>query len=353
MSRLNELKLFDTALPELSNINGVSGHEGEVRKAIRERVAPFCDEVFTDTMGNLYAHKKKEGRPRVALTAHMDEVGMIVRRIRDDGELEYAQAGLDPRVLPARRVTVGRDVPGVIGMKAIHLQSDEEYENAPKHKELTVDIGAKDKADAEKYVKIGDPICFTTKFEEFGDGLMTGKALDDRVGCAAVIELLKEDYDFDLYAAFTVQEEAGIRGAELVADHVLPDIVINFEGTTANDIPSAKGHDRVCEVGRGPALTFMDRGTVVLPRVFDALRRAAKENGIPFQLRRGVNGRTDMGAVHRDLAGCLACGISVPCRYIHSANSVASQEDMKNMILLADAFLKGNYIDEILEDKPQ
>lgn len=353
MSRLNELKLFDTALPELSNINGVSGHEGEVRKAIRERVAPLCDEVFTDTMGNLYAHKKREGRPRVVLTAHMDEVGMIVRRIRDDGELEYAQAGLDPRVLPSRRVTVGKDVPGVIGIKPIHLQSDEEYESAVPHKDLTVDIGAKDKADAEKYVKIGDPICFVTKFEELGEGFMTGKALDDRIGCAAVMELMKEDYDFDLYAAFTVQEEAGVRGAHLVADHVQPALVINFEGTTANDMPDAKGHEQVCEVGRGPALTFMDRGTVVLPRVFDALRKAAKENGVPFQLRRGVNGMTDMGRIHRDLAGCLACGISVPCRYIHSPSSVASQEDFKNMILLADAFLKGNYIDEILEDKPQ
>lgn len=353
MSRLNELTLFDTALPELSALRGVSGNEGEVRRYIKERMLPLCDEVFTDTMGNLYAHKKREGRPRIALTAHMDEVGMMVRRIRDDGELEYAQAGLDPRVLPGRRVVVGKDVPGIIGVKPIHLQSDEEYETAIPHRELTVDIGAKDKADAEKYVKIGDPICFVTPFEELGEGLMTGKALDDRIGCAVIMELMKNDYDFDIFAAFTVQEEAGVRGSELVADHTNPALVINFEGTTANDMPDSKGHEQVCEVGRGPALTFMDRGTVVLPRVFDALRQAALDNGVPFQLRRGTNGMTDMGRIHRDLAGCLACGISVPCRYIHSASGVASFEDFKNAAKLADAFLSGKYIDEILEDEQQ
>lgn len=350
MSRLKELKLRDTYLPELSDIRGVSGDEGRVRKFIREKVEPLCDEVFTDTMGNLYAHKKKEGRPVIALTAHMDEVGMMIWRIRDDGELEYAQAGLDARVMPGRRVAIGESgVPGVIGTKPIHLQSDEEYENAVPHKELTIDIGAKDKDDAAKYVKVGDYACFTTRFSEFGEGLMTGKALDDRVGCAALIELLRGDYDYDIYAAFTVQEEAGVRGAHLVADRVHPALVINFEGTTANDMPEAKGHEVVTSVGGGPALTVMDRGTIVNAALFEALRDTAKRAGIPFQLRRGALGRTDIGEIHLDLAGCLAGGISVPCRYIHSANSVASTEDFLNAIRLADAFLSDKILDEVLK----
>ena len=349
MSRLNELKLSDTRLKELSELPGVSGDEGRVRKYIREALAPYCGEILTDTMGNLFAHKKKEGRPAAALTAHMDEVGLLITKIRDDGELEYAPSGIDCRVMPGRRVAVGKDAaPGVVGTKPIHLQSDEEYESSVKHKDLTIDIGAKDADDAKKYVSVGDYAWFTTRFTELGDGLMAGKALDDRVGCAAVIELMKEDYDLDLWACFTVQEEAGVRGANLVADRVHPALVLNFEGTTANDMPDAKGHEIVTAVGKGPALTFMDRGTVVLPQVFDGLRNAAKRSGVPFQLRRGTNGMTDIGRIHYDVGGCLAGGISVPVRYIHSAVSVASQEDFLNTIRLADAFLSAE-IHEVLK----
>lgn len=340
MSRLNDLKLFDTCLPELSELRGASGDEGAVRRFIKEKVKPLCGEVFTDTMGNLYAHKQKEGRPRVLLTAHMDEVAMLITKIRDDGELEYDYAGIDCRVMPGRRVVIGENaVMGVIGTKPIHLQSEEEYASSVKHKDLTIDIGAKDKEDAAKYVSVGDYACFTTKFEEFGEGLFTGKALDDRVGCAVLIELLKGDYDLDLFAAFTVQEEAGVRGANLAADHVHPQLALNFEGTTANDMPEAKGHETVTKVGFGPALTFMDRGTIVPARVFDALKNAANKAGIPYQLRCGTNGMTDIGRIHTDVGGCLSGGISVPCRYIHSAQSVASQEDLLNTIRLADSFL--------------
>ncbi len=349
MSRLNELALRDTLLPELSDLRAVSGNEGPVRRFLKEKLAAYCGEVKTDTMGSLYMHKRKEGAPVIALTAHMDEVGMLISKIRDDGELEYQPAGLDCRVMPGRRVLIGADgIPGVIGTKPIHLQSEDDYASSVKHRDLTIDIGAKDKADAEKYVSVGDYACFTTKFEEFGRGLFTGKALDDRVGCTVLSELIKEEYDCDLWFCFTVQEEVGLRGANLIADHVHPDLVLNFEGTTANDMPEAKGHQSVTRVGRGPAITFMDGGTVVAPKVFDALRETAKAHGIPFQLRCGVNGRTDIGRIHTDLGGCLAGGISLPCRYIHSAQSVASWEDLHNMILLADAFLKDKKYNEVL-----
>lgn len=350
MSRLNEITLKDTWLKELSELRGVSGDEGAVRRFIREKVTPLCDEVHTDTMGNLYARKKKEGAPVIALTAHMDEVGMMIKRIRDDGELEYTCRGLDPRVMPGRRVAVGRDaVPGVIGTKPIHLQSDEEYEAGVPHKDLTIDIGAKDKEDAEKYVKIGDYVCFSTPFEELGEGFFTGKALDDRVGCAVLMALLTQDYDCDLHAVFTVQEEVGLRGANLVADHIKPALVLNFEGTTANDMPEVKGHETVTTVGKGPAITFMDRGTIVDAGLFDALRETAKARRIPFQLRKGTSGGTDIGRIHIDAGGCRAGGISLPCRYIHSAQSVALWEDMKDMILLADAFLRDKKYCEVVE----
>ncbi len=342
-------RLNETALEQLSNLNGVSGDEGRVRRFIREAVASCGGDIRTDTMGNLYVHKKKTGRPVVMVCAHMDEVGLLITNIRDDGELEYAPCGIDPRVMPGRRVVVGKDaIPGVVGSKAIHCQTKEAFAKSIPHKELTIDIGAKDKADAEKYVSIGDYAAFTTRFSLFGDGLMMGKALDDRVGCAAVIELLKDDYDCDFYGVFTVQEEVGTRGAMIAAYNVKPDVCLVMEGTTANDMPDSKGHQWVTRVGKGPAISFMDRGTMVRPQMFDALRSAAKAAGIPFQLRQGANGGTDAGAIHKAVGGCFAGGISVPCRYIHSATSVASIFDFENAIALADAFLSDKKFLEVL-----
>ncbi len=342
-------RLNETCLEALSNLHGVSGDEGAVRKYIKEAVACCGGDIRTDTMGNLYVHKKKEGKPVVMVCAHMDEVGLLVTKIRDDGELEYSPCGIDPRVMPGRRVEIGKDnVAGVIGSKAIHRQSADEFKKSIKHSALTIDIGAKDKADAEKYVHVGDYACFTTTFSEFGEGLMMGKALDDRVGCAAIIELLKNDYECDFYGVFTVQEEVGTRGATIAAYNVKPDICIVMEGTTANDMPDTKGHQCVTRVGKGPAISFMDRGTVVRPQMFDAMRSAAKEAGIVYQLRQGANGGTDAGAVHKAVGGCFAGGISVPCRYIHSATSVASVSDFENAVALADAFLAQQKFLEVL-----
>jgi len=337
-------------LRELSNLCGVSGDEGDVRRFIKKLVEPLADEVFTDTMGNLYARKRgKEGAPVVAFCAHMDEVGMLITKILENGELKYHCAGLDPRIMPGRRVVVGHNkVPGVIGSKAIHLQSDEEFEHSFKHKELTIDVGAKDKADAEKYIEIGDYACFATEFCEFGEGLVSGKALDDRVGCAILIELLKDNYDCDFYAVFTVQEECGLRGASVVADNIHPALAVILEGTTANDMPEVKGHQSVTRVGFGPALTFMDRGVMVRPQMLDALRSAANEAGINYQLRQGTKGGTDIDMIHKAVGGCIGGGISVPCRYIHSASSVAAKTDIESAYRLSHAFLSTKKYMEVL-----
>ena len=333
-------------LETLCNLHGVSGQEGPVRKYIKEGIASYTSDIKVDAMGNLYAHKPGKG-PRIMLAAHMDEVGMLVSYIRDDGLLCYAQSGIDSRVNVSKRVIVGKDVPGVIGAKAIHLQTAEEFKRALPHDELFVDIGAKDKADAEKYVKPGDPICFDTTFMRLGDGMMRSKALDDRVGCAIIMELLKNTYDCDLYAAFTVQEEVGLRGAKAAAYNVAPELALILEGTTANDMPEVE-HGFVTKVGEGPAISFMDRGTMVRPAMFNALKEAAEQNSIPYQLRRGTTGGTDAGAIHKALEGCFAGGISVPCRYIHSANSMASIEDFNYAYRLADAFLKNKKYEEAL-----
>ncbi len=335
-------------LEELTNIYGVSGDEGRVRKYIKGVLDGMGLPHRTDTMGNLIVHKEGPGR-RVMVCAHMDEVGMIVHGILDNGLIAYSQAGLDPRVVVSKRVVIGRDdVEGVIGAKAIHLQSRAEFARALPHDELFIDIGAKDKDDAKKYVKLGDRVCFTTKFERIGEDTVKAKALDDRVGCAILLELLAKEYACDFWGVFTVQEEVGLRGAKAAVATARPDVALVLEGTTANDMPKAKEHEHVTRMGCGPAITFMDTGTVTRPKMFRALRETAKEAGIPYQIRQGNRGGTDGGAINKALDGCVVGGISVPCRYIHSPASLASVRDIENALKLADAFLSKNKFDEVL-----
>ncbi|MDO4568345.1 MAG: M42 family metallopeptidase [Clostridia bacterium] len=335
-------------LKELTELNGVSGNEGAVRKYIKEYAAAYSDEIWNDSMGNLFVHKKGDGR-RIMVCAHMDEVGMMVRGIRDDGLLAYSAAGIDPRVLCGRRVVVGAErVPGVIGTKAIHLQSKSEFTAAYKHKQLYIDIGAKDKADAERSVKLGDYVAFATEFEEFGEGLMKAKALDDRVGCCIAMELLKHDYECDFYAVFTVQEELGLRGARSAAYAVKPELALILEGTTANDTAKTEGHQWVTRVGKGAALSFMDGGTITRPQMLDELKRCADDNGIKWQLRQGNRGGTDAGAIHKAIGGIVTGGISLPCRYIHSPASVASIDDFECCYKLADRFLAEKRYEKVL-----
>jgi len=334
-------------LERLSNALGVSGHEGAVRSLIREAASPF-GETFTDTMGNLYAHKAGKG-PKIMVCAHMDEVGMLVKGVHESGVLAYDSAGIDARALVSKRVAVGPDrIPGVIGAKAIHLQTKEEFAKALKHKDLYIDIGAKNKEDALNYVKIGDAVGFTTRFSAFGDGLMKGKALDDRLGCAALLELLKRGYACDFYAVFTVQEEVGLRGARVAANRIAPDLALVLEATTANDMPDAEGHECVTHLGDGPAISFMDRGTVVKAPMLRALTAVAEKAGIPYQLRRGTRGGNDAAVIHRAGAGAVTGSVSVPCRYIHSPVSVASFSDFENTVVLVDAFLGMEKFREVL-----
>lgn len=335
-------------LKALSELYGVSGNEARVRAYLRKEAGPFADEMFVDPVGNLYVHKRGEG-PRVMLAAHMDEVGMIVRDITEAGTLLYDAGGIDPRVVVSKRVVIGpNDVPGVIGAKAIHLQSPEERTRALKHTDLYVDIGAKDRADAEKLVGKGDYISFTTKFSCFGDGLVKGKALDDRVGCAILLELLRGGYQCDLWAVFTVQEELGLRGAAVTANRVKPDVALILEGTTANDVAETPSHRSVTTVGAGAAISFMDGRTIVPEKMLVTLREAAKREGLPWQMRRGTAGGTDAGAIHRSLAGVVCGGISVPCRYIHSPVSIAAITDIEAAYRLAHTFLNQNLFNEVI-----
>lgn len=327
-------------IEKLCNLCGASGDEGCVREYIASVVRPYVDELYSDPMGSLIV-VKHGGGPKIMLDAHMDEIAVIVTEIREDGTLNYqTHLGVDPRLSLGKPVSVGPNcVPGVIRLKNENrYPEDGEYLG---HEKLCIDVGASSLEEAEKAVTIGDYVCFTTKWERWGDELMAGKAFDDRIGCAVLIELLKKDYPCELYAVFSVQEETGLRGAYAAVESIRPDAAIVFEGPAANDIDlGATGVQVVCALGKGPIVTYMDNFTVVNEKLLSFIRRTADENGIPHQLRNGVKGGTDAFAIQTAFAGTRACVISVPSRYIHSPRSIEKIEDFVNTCKLAEALLR-------------
>ena len=258
-------------LKRLADARGVSGNEDQVRNIIIEEITPLVDEVRIDRMGSVIGFKKGTKSDRkVMLSAHMDEVGFIITKIDDNGMLKFATVGsIDSRILPSKKVRIGDDaIPGVLGIKAIHLQEPAERKRAVKAKQMYIDIGAKNKDDAEKLVKLGDYAVFDSELVYFGDNKVKGKALDDRVGCLALIEALKGTYPYDLYACFTVQEEVGLRGAKVAAYSIQPDIGLVIEGTTCSDVPGVEPHSHSTRMGEGPAISIADLASYSNKKLF-------------------------------------------------------------------------------------
>lgn len=330
-------------LKRLSEASGVPGMEHEVRDLIREEIKGLVDEMRTDALGNLIAYKKgKTDGPVVMLAAHMDEVGLMVTYIKSNGLIRFKPlGGVDPRVLVSKKVYIGpKRVPGVIGSKPIHLQAADERKKAIPLDQLYIDIGAKDQEDAEKLVERGDSIVFATTFGEFGDGCVKGKAFDDRIGCLTIIELLKRQYDFPIYAVFTVQEEVGLRGASVAAHDLDPDLALVFEGTTASNVPNMSEHEYSTSLGEGPALSMMDAGMIANRKLVQDIIQVAEANGLPYQFRRTNFGGTDAGRIHLTKEGIPAAVISVPTRYIHSPVSMIKLTDFENLVQLVDKYLQ-------------
>jgi endoglucanase len=230
---------------------------------------------------------------------------------------------------------VGPDrIPGVIGVKPIHLLEGNEDQKISQTKDLVVDIGAASKEEAQKLAPLGTYAAFATQFRELGP-TVSGKAFDDRAGCAVLIEILKgERFSFDLCAAFTVQEEVGLRGARVAAYAVDPDCAVALEGTIADDIPKDKDVSPTTELGKGPAITVMDRSFIADRRLVRLLTDTAQELGIPYQFKQPGIGGTDAGALHLAREGVPSVTVAVPCRYIHSPVALLSLEDFENTVRL-------------------
>jgi endoglucanase len=341
-------------LEELSNAVGVSSAEHVVRKIIRDAVEPYADDLKIDTMGNLFVTRNRRVEasgtpPRVMVTAHMDEVGFMISEIKDNGRLKFKPiGGFDRRVLLGKAVVIGQErTPGVIGLKPVHLLKRKEHNSVGSMEGMYIDIGAGDGSTGK--VQVGDFATFATKFGYMGGqrrnrrdrGLVKGKAFDNRVGCAMLLELLKEDYPIDLVAVFTVQEEIGLRGARVASYTAAPDLAFILECTAADDLArlDEEAEEGIPRLSDGPALTVMDRSFIADREQVDFLIETAVETGLPYQFKRPGIGGTDAGVVHLARDGVPSAVVSVPARYIHAPAAIIDLTDFWNTVKLMQAAL--------------
>lgn len=330
-------------LRQLCRLNGTSGREEQVRAYILSHLEGKAD-VTVDPLGNVLAfvRGKERARKTVMLSAHMDEVGFIITYITEEGYLKFAPVGgIDDKVIVGRPVSVGdRAVPGVIGIKAIHLTDKADSGKVPEAGSLYIDIGAEDRAQALSVAAVGDAAYFVSDYRELGQHKVQSKALDDRFGCALLLDLIDRGVPRDAWFCFLTQEEIGLRGAVVAAHRVNPDYAIVLEATTAADVAGVDDADCVCKQGGGAVVSFMDRRTVYDRTLFRHAFALADRLGIKCQTKTAVAGGNDAGSIHQANGGVRTIAVSLPCRYIHSATSVGDVRDMAACRSLTEALLR-------------
>lgn len=331
-------------LKELCLLNGASGNENAVRDFVISKIKDYC-EYSIDPLGSVIAFKKGKKTPdkKIMLCAHLDEVGFIINYITDDGYLKFSTVGgIEPSAIIGRRISVN-GLKGVIGSKAVHLLKDSEKKEMPSVSDLFIDIGAKSREEALKYVSLGDYAYFESDYCEFGNGYLKAKALDDRIGCMLLIELIKSDLEYDAYFCFNVQEEVGLRGSACTAYSVKPDTALILEATTAADLDGVTGQDKCCVLGSGPVVSFMDGRTIYDKKLYDSAFKTAEDNNIKIQTKTKIAGGNDAGAVQSAAGGCRVIAVSLPCRYIHSASSVVKISDIEETRKFLKVFINKLY----------
>ncbi len=337
-------------IEKLATAFGPTAFEGDVARAVKEEIAGLPVDVEEDRMGNLICHLKgQEGAPRVLLSAHTDEVGFIITEIEEDGYLRFKTlGGIDESVLCGRFVTLGneeRRVDGVIAARGIHVESAEERKKAVKKEDLYIDIGTKTREESEALISRGDFGTFDTPFVRFGTGerLVSCKALDDRAGCALLVEILRAAAEkrppLDLYFAFTVREEIGRSGARVAAQKIKPRFALVLESTAIADLPDVPRHSRVASVGKGGVISLLDRATIYDRELVDFALETAEKHGIPVQIKQYVSGGNDAGNIQRTGGGVRCFALSLPTRYLHAPAGVASLDDYAAMRDLVFAML--------------
>jgi endoglucanase len=332
-------------LEKLTQADGISGYEDEVKGIIKKELGKY-GEVMVDKFGNVVC-TKGSGSPKIMLAAHMDEIGLLVKHIDDNGFIRFIEiGGVDDETLPATRVKILTEkgpISGTIGFKPPHLKKDDESKKKIKSDDMYIDTGL-GKEEVKKRIQIGDPVLFETPFTDLGDNVLA-KALDNRAGCAVLIDIMKQLKDFKgtVYAVATVQEELGLKGARTSAFNLKPDYALALDTGIAGDVPDINDTESSLKLGEGPAITVVEaggRGMVPSAVVKKHLIRCARDSKIPYQLEATKGGMTDGAIIYMSNEGVMTGGISIPTRYIHSPSSICSEKDMRNAAKLTVEFIK-------------
>jgi putative aminopeptidase FrvX len=336
-----------TLLENLSNANGVSGYENEANELMAKELSKVCD-VEVDRFGNVIG-KSGSGGPVTMLAAHVDEVGLLTRYVDENGFVMFLKmGGIDDRILPTSAVTIlseKREIPGVLGFKPPHLLKEEDEKKVIKSDDMYVDTGLS-KEELDKFVQVGDPIAFDTKFKDLGNGVFMGKAFDNRVGCAVMVEAMKRLKDFPgtVYAVSTTQEEIGLKGARTSAFKINPDYALSLDTTIAGDTPDVTKKETTIAMGKGPCITIVEssgRGMVPSPKVKRHLLTTARENNIPYQLDAWKSGMTDAAVIYMTREGIPSGGLCVPVRYLHSPVGLVGMDDIQQTTELVVRSVEG------------
>ena len=320
-------------IKKLTEAYGPSGYEASIRQLIREEVRGYADEIRTDPLGSLIVLKRGSGGKKVMLAAHMDEIGVMVTHIDDQGFCRFAPiGGVYPLTLLGGRVVFSSGVQGVIGMERKHF----EMGKTPPLTQFFVDVGATDKKSCP--VKVGDAAGFVRPFEDKGDRLIA-KTMDDRIGCAILVETLRQlrRCSHEVYFVFTVQEEATLAGARTSAFGINPDMALAVDVTGTGDTPES--NHMAVSLGEGPAIKVKDAGMVAHSGVKELMVRRAEGARLPYQLEVLTGGTTDAMAIQMVREGVPSGCLSVPCRYVHSPSEMVDYRDVQNSVKLLLAIL--------------
>jgi tetrahedral aminopeptidase len=330
-------------LEELCRTGGVSGFETAVADIMTRELKKSCDEVYTDRFGNVIGRKGKGGK-KIMLAAHMDEVGLLVKHITKEGYVNFIEVGgIDDRILLDQRVIIKAkkgDAVGIIGSKPPHLQQAEDRKKVVKHEDMFIDIGASSKKEAEKLIELGDPIIFEPNFGSLNKDLRYGKAVDNRVGCYALIKVMEQlppKLNATVYAVASSQEEVGLKGARVAAFKLDPEYALAIDTTLAGDMPGIKETESNLKLGKGPAVTIMEasgRGVITHPKVREVIMKAAKRRRIPVQIDVLEGGMTDAAIIYLTREGIPSGVVSIVTRYIHGATGVFSMSDVNAAVKL-------------------
>ncbi len=327
-------------IKKLSEVAGPSGFEDKIRTAIIEEITPYVDSVSTDNMGNLVAFRKGTSKKSLMIAAHMDEIGFIVTHIDDNGFLKFTTlGGFDPKTLTAQRVIVHgkKDIVGVMGAKPIHVMTPEERDKKVTVKDFFIDLGM-EKSEVEKIVEIGTPISRERECIEMGD-CVNGKSLDNRIAVYILIEVIKnlkkKALPFNTYFTFTVQEEVGLRGAQVATLKIQPDVAIALDTTIAYDVPGSSPQEQITKLGAGPGIKIMDSSVICNASLVSLMKKVATKKRIPYQAEIMQGGGTDTSMLQKMVAGgAIAGALSIPTRHLHQVIESVHKKDVDNSITL-------------------